>query len=64
MSVGDRILSAVKDLILVRDELSRTTETVRGLETDVRDHEVRLVRLETLVEVAGGAPSRPRLPRR
>ena len=52
MSVVDRILTGLRDLIVMREELARTGETVRSLAGDVRDHERRLIRIETLIEVA------------
>lgn len=61
MSVVDRILTGLRDLIVMREELARTGETIRTLAGDVRDHEKRLIRIETLIEVAARQP--PALPR-
>ena len=64
MSIGDRVMSGLKDLLTIRDEVDEIKAAVRANGADVRDHESRLVRLETLVEVAAGRPAKPRLPRR
>ncbi len=53
MSVVDRILSGLRDLIVMREELARIGESVRTLAAEARDHERRLIRIETLIEVAG-----------
>ncbi len=62
MSVVDRILSGLRDLIVMREELARTSESVRGLAADVRDHERRLIRIETMIEMSRGSSSPPALP--
>ena len=63
MSVVDRILDGIRDLIVMREELARTGETVRSLASDVRDHERRLIRIETMIEMSGRSAPPPALPR-
>lgn len=52
MSVVDRILTGLRDLIVMREELARTGDTLRTLANDIRDHERRLIRIETIIEIA------------
>jgi hypothetical protein len=62
LSVVDRILSGLRDLIVMREELARTSEGVRSLAADVRDHERRLIRIETMIEMSRGSGGPPALP--
>ena len=62
MSVFDRVLTGIKDVILIREEVSQLSEVVKVLMVDVREHDRRLIRLETLAEV-DGQPARRRLPK-
>jgi len=61
VSALDSILSGLRDLIVMREELSRIGDTARELASDVRDHEKRLIRIETMIEMTRGN-SRPALP--
>ncbi len=51
MSVLERVTTALKELFLLRDEVARTAENVRELKKDVFDHEKRLIRIETLIDL-------------
>jgi len=62
VSVVDRILTGLRDLIVMREELARTSEGVRSLASDVRDHERRLIRIETMIEMSRGSSTPPALP--
>lgn len=58
------MMTGVRDILLLRDKVDRLDAGFREMGGELRDHEVRLVRMETLVEVAAGRPSKPRLLRR
>jgi len=61
VSVLERVLGSVKDLIVMRDELDRLTLDISSTRTEVRDHEKRLIRIETMIEMTG-RDTRRRLP--
>lgn len=61
MSALDRVLTAIKGVILIREEVNQLSEVVKVLIVDVRDHDRRLIRLETLVDPGERRPRR--LPR-
>lgn len=61
MSVLDRILTGLKELVVMREDLARLGNSLRELAGDVRDHERRLIRIETMIEMSRGGP--PALPR-
>ena len=52
MSAFDRILESVKDVLRMNDDVQRLAEGVKDLAIEVRDHDRRLVRIETLIEVS------------
>ncbi len=56
MSLGDRILGGLKTIILIEERTKALDEVLKGLrtrvETGLNDHEKRLVRLETMIEIA------------
>jgi hypothetical protein len=54
MSAFDRILSGIKDVLVMREDIARLVEGIKDLSADIRDHEHRLIRLETMVEMARG----------
>jgi hypothetical protein len=54
-------LSATKKIFLVSEELDRLSEDVRELSRAVADHEGRLIRIETMIEMT---QRNPRLPRK
>lgn len=62
MSVFDRIWSAGTRQIELHGDVKRALARLDKVSENVFDHEKRLVRLETLVEVARGGFDRPRLP--
>ena len=68
MSILDRVLDALRSQVEMRGDIDRLTGSVDGLrlrldgqDKYLLDHEKRLIRLETLVEVAQGRAGR-RLP--
>lgn len=63
MSFAERLLSGVKDLIVMRDEIKRLQTAVDRLTVSETNHESRLVRIETIMEVSARR-AQNRLPRR
>ncbi len=61
MSALNRLLESVREVIVLGSEMKRLNDDVRDLALEVRDHERRLVRIETLIEVAGGRGGASRL---
>ncbi len=62
MAALDQIIEGVKEVLKMSGEIKRLAETVRELSTEIRDLDRRLVRLETIVELAQGARATRRLP--
>ena len=55
MSLGDRVLSGLKTIVLIEERTKALDDALKGLkvkiENSVVDHEKRLTRLETIVEI-------------
>lgn len=55
----DRIIDGVRDVIKMTDEIRRLSDGMKELAVEVREMDRRLIRLETMVEIArshtGGA---------
>ena len=62
-AIGDAI-SAIRDALRLSDEVKRVGETLAGVAVELRDHERRLIRLETrwetAMELAGKQATLPR----
>ena len=56
MSFGDRILSGLKSIVLIEERTKALDEVLKSLkgkvEGSLADHERRLTRLETIIEIA------------
>ncbi len=56
MSIGDRILAGLKTIVLIEERTKALDETMKSLKAKLDDklmeHEKRLTRLETIVEIA------------
>jgi len=52
MSITDRVLDALKNAVLLESRVSTLADSVAELARDVRGMDRRLVRLETMVELA------------
>jgi len=63
MAALDRILEGVKEVLRLTDEVKRLAEGLKALATEVRDIDRRLVRVETMVEIAKVEATRQRLPK-
>ena len=69
MSFGERVLAGLKTIVLIEKRSNALAESLNGVKTKVEtglaDHEKRLVRLETMVEITrpdGGGLSIARKP--
>jgi hypothetical protein len=62
MSAIDRIFTSLKTIIELRGDVERTAAQVDRLSAMALDHEKRLIRLETMVEMAQGGRGK-RLPK-
>ena len=49
--VGDAV-SAMRDVVLLADKVDRLGGVLEELSREIRDHDRRLVRLETMVEMS------------
>lgn len=61
MSGLDRIIDGVKEVLRMTDEIKRLADGLKALAAEVREIDKRLVRIETLAEIAktqGGRPPR------
>ena len=52
----DRILDGVRDVIKMTDEIRRLSEGMKELAVEVREMDRRLIRIETMVEIARSHP--------
>lgn len=52
MGATDKFFSAVKEVIVLANEVKRLAGDVKEMEQNLRDVDHRVVRLETMVEVA------------
>ena len=59
MSFFGDTFTGLKRLIQLDADVARLDRSVQKIETDVRDHDKRLVRIETLVEVSRSAARLP-----
>ena len=56
MSIGERILGGLKTIVLIEERTKALDDMVKSLkskvDTTLTDHEKRLTRLETIIEIA------------
>ena len=64
MAALDQIFDGVREVFKMSAEIKRLAETVRDMSVEVRDLDRRVVRLETMLELAQGARGTRRLPPR
>lgn len=62
MAAFDQIVEGVKEVLRMSGEIKRLADAVRELGTEVRDIDRRLVRIETMAELAQSARTTKRLP--
>jgi len=51
MSTLSEVLAATKKILLVTDDIKRLSADAESLSTKVADHEHRLIRIETIIEM-------------
>ena len=56
MSTLKDVMSAMKEVLLLTDKVDRAGKLLTEISQELRDHDRRLIRLETLVEVAKNQP--------
>jgi hypothetical protein len=62
MGVSDKVLEALKAGILLNERLTTLIHKVDRMDGDLRQVNERLIRLETMVEIAKGQPRLTREP--
>jgi hypothetical protein len=50
------VISAMKEVLLLTDKMERAGTMLTELSNELRDHDRRLIRLETMVEIAKNQP--------
>jgi hypothetical protein len=59
MGALQEVMAAIKEVLLLTDKVDRAGQVLSEIAAELRDHDRRLIRLETMVEVAR---DKPRLP--
>ena len=62
MSIADRILSGIRDVLRQQDKIETLSHAVKELANEVRELDRRMIRIETLVELAERQTHRDQLP--
>ena len=52
----DRIIDGVRDVLRMSDDIKRLSEGMKELAIEVREMDRRLIRIETMVEIARNQP--------
>jgi hypothetical protein len=52
MSTIKDVMSAMKEVLLLTDKVDRAGKLLSEISAELRDHDRRLIRLETMVEIA------------
>lgn len=53
------VMAAMKEVLLLTDKVDRAGQVLSEIAAELRDHDRRLIRLETMVEVARDTPMLP-----
>ena len=56
MSTLKDVISAMKEILLLTDKVDRAGTVLSEISNELRDHDRRLIRLETMVEIAKNQP--------
>ena len=56
MSTIKDVVSALKEVLLLTDKVDRAGKMLTEIASEIRDHDRRLIRLETIAEVAKSQP--------
>lgn len=54
MSAFKEVVDGVREVLRLSDDLKRAADSLKALAIEVREHDRRLIRLETMVEIATG----------
>ena len=52
MSAFKEVVDSIREVMRMNDDIKRTADSLKGLAIEVREHDRRLIRLETMVEIA------------
>ena len=63
MGVSEKIMEALRAGILLNERLTTLIDKVNRMDQDIRHVNERLIRLETLVEIAKMQPAQPERPK-
>ncbi len=56
MSTLKDVMSAMKEVLLLTDKVDRAGAALSEISSELREHDRRLIRLETIVEIAKNQP--------
>ena len=56
MSALKDVISAMKEVVLLTDKVDRAGTVLSEISSELRNHDRRLIRLETMVEIAKSKP--------
>ncbi len=56
MSTLKSVISAMKEVLLLTDKVDRAGKLLTEISRELREHDRRLIRLETIVEIAKNQP--------
>ena len=56
MSTLKDVMSAMKEVLLLADKIDRAGAALSEISSELREHDRRLIRLETIVEIAKNQP--------
>ena len=56
MSALKDVISAMKEVLLLTDKVDRAGTVLSEISSELRNHDRRLIRLETMVEIAKSKP--------
>lgn len=56
MSTLQDVISAMKEILLLTDKVDRAGTVLSEISNELRDHDRRLIRLETVVQIAQSQP--------
>ncbi len=59
MSTFADVMAAVKEVMLLTDKVERAGMLLSEISKELQSHDRRIVRLETIVEIAGNQPKIP-----
>ncbi len=63
MGVSEKVLEALRAGILLNERVTTLIDKVNCMDQDIRHMNERLIRLETLVEIAKMQPAQPERPK-